>query len=319
MKPRGVISKDVSRRLERRFGKLKIGHVGTLDPNAEGVLPILIGKATRVQDWLLELPKTYEFTVKFGEETDSLDSDGQLVHTMPWEHLTEESLRAVLPRFIGDIEQIPPMYSAVKFRGRPLYEYARKDIEVGVPLEQLKRRVHVMSYELLSYADGIGRFRVRCSKGTYVRILVKDVAEAVGTCGTVIELSRTEAAGVMLAETVSLDALEQGTVTIEDSLMPLSRLSLGGSLRWQALNPGQIQFLRQGRDLVVSCTDFIAGAGQKLTQEGTGIVDESRQPIVAGWAKSLMLFDVDGSVFGIGAMKRHPSGMVQINLKRGLQ
>ena len=112
-KPSGIVSKDVSRWLEKRLGKLKLGHVGTLDPLASGVLPLLFGQATRLQDFLLEIPKTYECTVELGYETDTLDSDGQIVETAPYEHVTLTQLQETAKSFVGRIKQVPPLYSAV--------------------------------------------------------------------------------------------------------------------------------------------------------------------------------------------------------------
>ena len=125
-----MVSKDISRWLVRRLGKLKLGHVGTLDPAASGVLPVLLGRATRLQDYLLDMPKTYEFDIRFGSETDTLDLDGQVIRETAWEHITEAQLRTAIGAFIGDIVQTPPIYSAIKYKGKPLYAFA-KDAKAG--------------------------------------------------------------------------------------------------------------------------------------------------------------------------------------------
>src|SRR5690606_14945083 len=114
-KPEGMVSKDVSRWLEKRMGRMRLGHVGTLDPAASGVLPILLGRATRLQDYLLDLPKSYEFDIAFGTETDTLDREGTVVQTAAFDHVTEDLLRQAMAKFVGDIEQLPPLYSAVKY------------------------------------------------------------------------------------------------------------------------------------------------------------------------------------------------------------
>ena len=128
-KPRGMTSKDVSRVLQRILGRVKMGHVGTLDPDAEGVLPVLFGAATRVQDLLLNSPKTYFCIVFLGETTDSLDREGTVTATAPWEHVTLAAAREAATAFLGPIEQVPPAFSAVKYQGKALYTYARQENE----------------------------------------------------------------------------------------------------------------------------------------------------------------------------------------------
>lgn len=133
-KPRGIVSKDISRWLVKRLGKVKIGHVGTLDPMAEGVLPILLGSATRFQDHLLDNSKTYEFDVQFGFQTDTLDSDGQVTNRTTSVPDAAHQVAQALPSFVGKISQIPPIYSAIKYNGKPLYNYARQGTKKLSPL-----------------------------------------------------------------------------------------------------------------------------------------------------------------------------------------
>lgn len=307
-KPEGMVSKDVSRWLVKRAGKLRLGHVGTLDPSAGGVLPLLLGRATKLQDWLLELPKTYEFEVTFGSETDTLDRDGKVVRERPWEHVTEASLRNAATSFLGEIEQVPPAYSAVKFKGKPLYEYARKErLDDLPPLEQLKRRVRIDHFELLGYEGQVGRFRVNCSKGTYVRSLVKDVAEKVDSCGTLTRLVRTEAAGVKLAQAYGLEAIEERIQDLSTMVVPLAEIDLG-LMRWQAQRRSDSQKLRNGQTLLLDAAEFLAGLSAR---EG---VDMS----LGAWDKPLLLVGDTGVGLGVGAVRRQETGRVVISMKRGL-
>jgi tRNA pseudouridine55 synthase len=207
-----MISKDMSRNLLRIFGtkKIKIGHVGTLDPFAEGVLAILIGKATRLQDLLLDAPKTYEFTVQFGSETDTLDIDGQVVQQST-PVFSETELRDALLELKLKKTQTPPLYSAVKVKGKPLYAYARSQQQDAVDPSSIVRPIEIYSLELVEWApaDYIATVRVQCSKGTYVRCLARDLAYSLKTHATVTRLIRTHAAGFDIKQTVTLDSIEQ--------------------------------------------------------------------------------------------------------------
>jgi len=305
-KPAGMISKDVSRWLVKRAGKLKLGHVGTLDPGASGVLPLLIGKATRLQDLLLDLPKTYEFDVKLGSETDTLDQDGQVVREAPWEHVTEEALRTAVARFIGEVEQTPPIYSAVKYKGKPLYEYARGGAEADVPLEGLKRKVFVSTFELLTFAPGRASFRATCSRGTYVRTLVKDVADAVGSCGTLTRLVRTQAAGIHIENAIGLDALEKSLPNLGGALIPMESIDLGMP-RWQAQGNGWMERLSGGQQIAVEPAEYL-----------DGLKSETERDLPAAWSRNVLLLGREGRAFGFGNVRRNESGRVVISMKRGL-
>jgi tRNA pseudouridine55 synthase len=312
-KPAGVVSKDVSRWLVKRLGRLKLGHVGTLDPAASGVLPILLGRATRLQDYLLELPKTYEFDITFGTETDTLDLDGQVAREAPWEHVTSADLAVAITNFIGDFEQTPPIYSAVKYKGKPLYDYVRgKDPAVAeaVPLESLKRKVTVTRFELTDFRPGVGSFRLTCSKGTYVRSLVKDVAEKVGSCGTLTRLVRTRAAGVDLANSLDLEGLERRLEDMASVVVPVEGLELGIP-KWRAPTAQIAARLGGGQSVVVTPAEYVEGVG-----EGG---DRALPP---GWARTALLLTEKGEAFGIGSVRRQDtqgSGRIVIVMKRGLQ
>ena len=233
-KPKGMVSKDVSRWLTKRLGKVKLGHVGTLDPGASGVLPILFGSATRLQDHLLDLPKTYEFDMDFGYETDSLDSDGNLISRSAVSTTTTEALEQVVKCFRGAITQTPPIYSAIKYKGRPLYDYARSGQVDLVPIEELAREIKIHHCSLVESRtrDGVttATVRAKCSKGTYIRVLARDIAYQLGSLATVTRLERTEAAGISLKQTFTLSMIEnklvEGLAAIETLLTPVSKFNL---------------------------------------------------------------------------------------------
>ena len=188
-KPRGWTSQDVTARLRRVFGTRRIGHGGTLDPMATGVLPVFVGRATRGVEFFEHAEKVYETLLRPGITTDTEDITGTVLSQQEVS-LTEQQVEAVLPKFRGDILQVPPMYSAIKVNGQKLYELARKGREV--PREP--RPVTIFDLTFLGFENGAIRLRVHCSKGTYIRTLCKDIGEALG-CGGCMETLRRVSAG----------------------------------------------------------------------------------------------------------------------------
>src|SRR3954468_14496293 len=172
-KPAGPTSHDVVDVIRRRFGIKKVGHCGTLDPAATGLLIIVLGRGTKLSERLMSEDKVYEGTVKFGESTDSYDADGELVSSLPVPPMTLEELNETATTFVGDQMQMPPMVSAIKKGGVPLYKLARKGVEV----EREPRFIHIYNYRFVSYSEPFASFRVACTKGTYVRSLVHDLEE----------------------------------------------------------------------------------------------------------------------------------------------
>ena len=198
-KPQEWTSNDVVSRLRRVFNTRRIGHGGTLDPMATGVLPVFVGRATRGVEFFEHAEKVYETTIRFGLTTDTEDITGKTI-TECEVHLTEEDLLAVLPKFRGDILQVPPMYSAIKVNGQKLYDLARKGREV----ERQPRPITIHELELLEFTGSEARLRVRCSKGTYIRTLCKDIGEALGCGGCMAELRRVTAGEYTIDEAVPL-------------------------------------------------------------------------------------------------------------------
>lgn len=205
-KPKEFTSFDVIAVVRRITGQRKAGHTGTLDPNATGVLPVLLGSATKVQDLILNHNKTYEAKFSLGLTTDTLDIWGEVVSRCVSHH-KKADLIEILPVFTGEIEQIPPMFSAVQKNGQRLYDLARKEIEV----EREARKVTVYRLELLNFDEETqeGRLLVECSKGTYIRTIIDDIGKRLG-CGAVMtELRRTEACGFSLEDSITLDKAKQ--------------------------------------------------------------------------------------------------------------
>jgi tRNA pseudouridine55 synthase len=228
-KPKGMTSKDVSRVLQRRYGRLKIGHVGTLDPNAEGVLPVLIGTATKLQDYLLEMPKAYDFKVKLGSFTDTQDDSGTITITRDCRHVTIELLREVSTSFLGQIVQVPPLYSAVKFKGKELYKHARgtSELPTNEALASLARKVTIHELEVKSLDDETIDLYVKCSKGTYVRTIAYDLLNEIDAAGHVTFLKRVQSAGLGAENCLSLDLFKESNTRLEDHLVPTDSISIG--------------------------------------------------------------------------------------------
>ena len=201
-KPQGWTSQDVTARLRRVFGTKRIGHGGTLDPMATGVLPVFVGRATRGVEFFEHAEKTYEAVLRLGVTTDTEDISGNVLEKREV-HITEQEFLGILPRFRGEILQIPPMYSALKINGQKLCDLARKGKEV----ERQPRPITIHELELLEFTGETAVLRVRCSKGTYIRTLCKDIGAALGCGGCMQALRRTSAGAYTIGEAVPLDAL----------------------------------------------------------------------------------------------------------------
>lgn len=202
-KPIGLTSNDALQKARRLFSAAKGGHTGTLDPLATGLLPLCFGEATKFSADLLDADKTYEAIVKLGITTDSGDAEGVVVASAPV-NVSENDISRVLPQFTGDIQQIPPMHSALKRNGRPLYELARQGIEV----EREPRAVTIYTIDCLDFSGDSLTLRVACSKGTYIRVLAADIGQALGCGAHLTGLRRTMVGDLDLANAVTLAELE---------------------------------------------------------------------------------------------------------------
>lgn len=200
-KERGYTSHDVVARLRRLLGGCKVGHAGTLDPEATGVLPVLVGKATRVAEYLFQWDKEYRTVMRLGESTDTQDATGTVLETQSVERVTEEMVRQVVSRFVGSLLQVPPMYSAVKVGGVALYKRAR----AGHTIEREARSITVHRIELLGIEGRDVTLDIACSKGTYIRTLCAEIGTGVGVGGHMVALERRRVGPLRLDEARTVD------------------------------------------------------------------------------------------------------------------
>jgi tRNA pseudouridine55 synthase len=217
-KPRDHTSHDVVARLRGKLRMKKIGHAGTLDPMATGLLIMLLGRATRVSQYLISLDKEYEGTIELGKTTDSQDAEGEVMETRPVPALAEAEIRLAMQGFLGDQYQTPPMFSAIKVGGVALYKKARK----GQEIEREPRFIRVMSWDLLRFATPHIDFRLRCSKGTYVRTLAHDLGAKLGCGAHLCALRRTATDRFNVSQALTLEQVEKLSLgEIEQRLIPV--------------------------------------------------------------------------------------------------
>ena len=243
-KPQGWTSQDVVSKLRGVFATRRIGHGGTLDPLATGVLPVFVGRATRGVEFFEHAEKTYETVLQLGITTDTEDITGTVLEERPVA-VSKEQLLSVLEQFRGDIQQVPPMYSALKVDGKKLYDLARK----GQVVERKSRQITVFRLECLEFSGDRARLLVHCSKGTYIRTLCKDIGEALGCGGCMAELRRVAAGAYTIADAVPLQTLIQ-SVRPEQYLAPVD--SMFQSYEKVVLTPNQEKRCRNGNSFSVT-------------------------------------------------------------------
>jgi tRNA pseudouridine55 synthase len=222
-KPAGPTSHDVVDLIRRNFGIKKVGHCGTLDPNATGLLIIVLGRGTKLSEKLMGDDKVYEGVMKFGLTTNSYDSDGDIVETKPVPPLTVEQLNEAAAPFVGDQMQMPPMVSAIKKDGVPLYKLARKGVEV----EREPRFIHIYNFRFSEYTEPFGRFSVACTKGTYVRSLAHDLGQKLGCGAHLTELRRAVSGKFDVADAIEMEeVLKLSTSELEQRVIPFLKLAV---------------------------------------------------------------------------------------------
>ncbi len=286
-KPAGETSNRALQRAKRLFQAAKAGHTGSLDPLATGMLPICFGAATRLAEYLLDASKTYAVTATLGVATDTGDADGQVSARSDAPPPPDFDLRTALESFMGESEQTPPMYSALKRDGKRLYDLARQ----GIVIEREPRRVRIDAIALEHYAWPVCRFTVMCSKGTYVRSLVMDLAERLGTVGHVAALRRLAVEPFDSADMVGFEQLEldaaQGTAALDRRLIPPERALAG----WPAvaLEPSAAARLRHGQSLTAA-VDWPTGL-VRIDEHGSGFVGIGEVSADGRLAPRKMLFD----------------------------
>ena len=214
-KPLGISSNAALQKVRWLYRAQKAGHTGALDPLASGLLPICLGEATKFSHYLLDSTKRYQTTIHLGHSTTTGDVEGEVLLEQAVPVLSEEKITQVLEKFVGDIRQVPPMYSALKKEGRPLYELARKGIEI----ERESRPIHIYAIELLSFTENSISLDVTCSKGTYIRVLGEDIAQALGTFGHLTYLHRIKTGHFDLIPEYTIEYLESLTEQEREALL----------------------------------------------------------------------------------------------------
>jgi len=242
-KPAGITSHDVVSRVRRILGTRKVGHTGTLDPFATGVLPIAVNDGTKSIPFLDEGLKCYQAVMQLGVATDTLDMTGTIIREANWQSVTQQRLEAVLKQFTGHLSQIPPMYSAIKCDGQPLYKLARK----GQVVERKAREITVHTLELISFVPPLVGFRVVCSRGTYVRTLADDIGVELGCGAALKELRRLASGPFSISTAASLEKLEEAARLGELAALTVSPYEALGHLPELLLNDAGLENVRHGR------------------------------------------------------------------------
>ena len=250
-KPKGQSSNAILQQVKHLFNAKKAGHTGALDPLASGILPICFGKATKISQFLLNADKRYITLAKLGQKTNTGDTEGKVIATENYEHLSKNTFEKLLKSFIGEIWQTPPMYSALKRFGVPLYRLARE----GKVVERKARLVNIFSLKLIDYRRGLAMLDILCSKGTYVRTLVEDIGDALGCYAFVKELKRIGFAHYHIHQSVTLETLEKkqkDTLLLDEFIHPTeSALIHYPSLYLEA---EQTQKIKYGQSIYYPCT-----------------------------------------------------------------
>lgn len=282
-KAKEMTSHDVVAILRRKLNIKRIGHTGTLDPMVTGVLPICIGNATRVSEYIMQQGKTYICKMKFGQATTTYDAYGEVTDSSDKVDFTKEEILNGLKHFTGEIEQTPPIYSAIKIKGKKLYDYARSGQSLDIP----KRKVNIYSLDLLDIDGPEISFRISCSKGTYVRSLVHELGLHLGTFAYMTDLVRTKVGRFELDACVdinkiddySLEDIEKSLISIENSLYNLGRVEISDPVASRLIN---------GQKLNLKTLNF------RITNNNIGTLDED----------NLMVF-VMGDFLGIGKLSNN--------------
>lgn len=273
-KAKDLTSHDVVSILRRKLNMKKIGHTGTLDPMATGVLPICIGNSTRISSYIMEQGKSYIAELKFGFSTTTYDSTGEIVDQTDNTIFTEEQLRESIKHFIGEIEQYPPIYSAIKVDGKKLYEYAREGQEVEIK----PRNVTIYDINLLDLKDDTATIQVECSKGTYIRSLIHDLGKELSSYAHMTHLIRNRVGKFNIDNSIdiskisdySLDEIEEKLISIEDALYNLDKINIIDTISDRLINGQKINInsltfegkYLEDNDIVVKVNNKFIGIGK---------------------------------------------------------
>ena len=242
----------------------------------------------------------------FGRSTDTMDEDGEVVKESAWDHITRENVEEALGTLQGDIEQVPPIYSAIKYKGQPLYKYARSGKADEVPLETLKKTIHISQISLKSFNGQVATISTTCSKGTYVRSLAVKVGEIVGSCAMVTRLVRSKSSGVDLSQAYSLPQIEAELDNIEDLLVPLESLDIMMP-KWRASEDYLVRKLRHGQKLRMDMRTYELGLdavnGRRATIENLN---------------SMLVLSPTGKALGLGSATLENAGRITVTMRRSL-
>lgn len=263
-KPPNISSAKVVARVKRLFGAKKAGHTGTLDPFAEGVLVCCINEATRLAQFLLAGTKRYEATLKLGIETDTQDSTGTITATKAVVDCTEQRIRSTVKKFIGPIDQQPPIFSALKHKGTPLYKLARQ----GRPVQKPARRIHISKIKILEIKLPLVHLEVSCSAGTYIRTLCADIGKQLGCGGHLQALKRTQSSGFTIQQALSLSQLEEQSLDGEVNGSLISMTEALADMPQCRADQDLIKKIRYGQPIRKTDIDF-GGSSKNLMKQDT--------------------------------------------------
>ena len=249
----GMTSFDVVSRV-RRISKIKkVGHTGTLDPEASGVLPVCLGKATKIIDYIMGNSKTYDVTLRLGMVTDTYDLEGKVIREGDFSLIKEEDILEAIKKYIGEIDQVPPMYSALKVNGKKLYELARQGIEI----EREARRITIYDIYDIEISKPFISMKVKCSKGTYIRSLCYDIGEDLKCGATMTKLSRIENGPFTLKNGINIEDLNEenikdNLISIEDALKEFERITVGVNFTKLLVNGVKVYDKRLSKDKIIN-------------------------------------------------------------------
>ncbi|MEM6781094.1 MAG: tRNA pseudouridine(55) synthase TruB [Pseudomonadota bacterium] len=283
-KPAGIGSTQALAKVRRVLNAQKAGHGGTLDPLADGILPIALGEATKTVNYAQDALKTYRFTVTWGEQRSTDDAEGEIIATSDIRP-NEDDIKAILPNFTGDIDQIPPKFSAIKVDGQRAYDLARDGEEV----ELKSRSVYIESLQILEHSTHTISFECVCGKGTYIRSLARDMAQKLGTCGYISALSRTQVGPLTLKNAISLDFFDEmpDNTPIEDIVLPVETVL--DDIPALALKDQEASRLKHGNPL-----SFIAKPDMDRLKMIGIIPGEPATALATYEGRPLALIEVDG-------------------------
>lgn len=283
-KPIGLTSHDVVQIIRRGTGIRRAGHTGTLDPRASGVLVVLIGPAVRLSEYVSASDKRYQATIQLGSSTDTYDSEGTVTMATPVENISEEQFNEILQSYVGEIQQVPPPYSAVKVKGKKAYEMARK----GKPVDLEPRIINVFNLEILEWAPPEVVIDVYCSSGTYVRSLANDLGDSLGTGAHLIGLRRTKSGQFTLRDAVSLRRLKESFDAGDWYQFLIPAADALGDWPMIELNPDEVELVRHGHRIPAEpdASDWVRG----LSQQGDLVALLEHDPETNEWQPRKVFF-----------------------------